>query len=45
MSPGFTWHGTATRLDAYFATARERRTELARKLDMADDLITLLGTV
>lgn len=33
------------RLDEFVATARERRAELARKLDMADELIALLGAV
>ena len=33
------------RLDQYVATARERRADLARKLDMADDLITLLDAI
>lgn len=33
------------RLDQFVATARDRRAELARKLDMADELITLLGAV
>lgn len=33
------------RLDQFVATARERRADLARKLDMADELITILGTV
>lgn len=34
-----------TRLDAFVTTARERRADLARKLDMADELIALLGAV
>lgn len=33
------------RLDTFVATARERRADLARKLDMADELITLLATI
>lgn len=33
------------RLDAFVTTARERRADLARKLDMADELIALLGAV
>lgn len=33
------------RLDQYVVTARERRAGLARKLDMADELIALLGAV
>ena len=33
------------RLDELLASARERRADLARKLDMADELITLLGAV
>jgi len=32
-------------LDEFITTARERRADLARKLDMADELITLLGKV
>jgi DNA-binding transcriptional MerR regulator len=33
------------RLDQFVMTARERRADLARKLDMADELITLLGEI
>jgi MerR family copper efflux transcriptional regulator len=33
------------RLDQFVATARERRADLARKLDMADELIALLAAV
>lgn len=33
------------RLDAFVLTARERRADLARKLDMADELITLLAAI
>ncbi|GAB2497828.1 MerR family transcriptional regulator [Promicromonospora xylanilytica] len=33
------------RLDEFITTARERRADLAKKLDMADELITLLGAV
>jgi MerR family copper efflux transcriptional regulator len=33
------------RLDQYVATARERRADLARKLDMADELIALLDAI
>lgn len=36
-------HGSLrARLDAYVESAQERRTELARKLDMADEFIALL---
>jgi MerR family copper efflux transcriptional regulator len=36
-------HGTLrARLDAYVESAQERRAELARKLDMADEFIALL---
>ena len=34
-----------SRLDAFITTARERRADLARKLDMADELITLLDEI
>jgi DNA-binding transcriptional MerR regulator len=33
------------RLDQFVVTARERRADLARKLDMADELITLLAAL
>lgn len=33
------------RLDEFTTTARARRADLARKLDMADELIALLGAV
>jgi MerR family copper efflux transcriptional regulator len=33
------------RLDQFVATARERRADLARKLDMADELIALLAAL
>jgi DNA-binding transcriptional MerR regulator len=33
------------RLDTFVHTARERRADLARKLDMADELITLLAVL
>lgn len=33
------------RLDQFVVTARERRADLARKLDMADELIALLATI
>ena len=33
------------RLDEFTTTSRARRADLARKLDMADELITLLGAV
>lgn len=33
------------RLDAFITSARERRADLARKLDMADELIAVLATI
>lgn len=33
------------RLDAFITSARERRADLARKLDMADELITVFATI
>lgn len=33
------------RLDQFVLTARESRADLARKLDMADELITLLAAI